>query len=445
MDWLIALSAALVVPQHAHRAAQLKASATPTLAVNTTAGSLVGATALVAGTTVGAGIIALPAKTLAAGFLPSTAALVGSWLYMAATGLLLAEVNLNTLCVLERDAVSLNSMAGETLGETGARASSAAFLFLHYSLLTAYILQGGTLLCELLPSVPEVWGATVFAAAVGGSIVLASQAAVETANNALVVGVVATFVALLGFGAQQVQPELLLHADVGALVPALPVLPVAYVFQTVVPTCCFLLGCDLARIRIALLAGTGLPMLMFISWSAVILGSVPYDAASAAGGTFDPLLALREAGGAFGGVLRVFSLLAVTTSLIGFSYGLTDFFADLFGMDASLDEGKERPAEQKATLYALALVPPVAIATYAITEDPSLFFSVVDNAGTYGILVIFGLLPALMAWEQRYGADAEPLVEDAVPGGRAGLAAIAGGAAAVIGLETWEKVAGWAG
>ena len=58
----------------------------------------------------------MPAKTLAAGFLPSSAALVGSWLYMAATGLLLAEVNLNTLCVLERDAVSLNSMAGETLG-----------------------------------------------------------------------------------------------------------------------------------------------------------------------------------------------------------------------------------------------------------------------------------------------------------------------------------------
>ena len=116
-----------------------------------------------------------------------------------------------------------------------------------------------------------------------------------------------------------------------------------------------------------------------------------------------------RAGGAFGGVLRVFSLLAVTTSLIGFSYGLTDFFADLFGMDASLDEEKERPSEQKATLYALALVPPIAIATYAITEDPSLFFSVIDNAGTYGILVIFGLLPALMAWEQRYGADAEPL------------------------------------
>ena len=88
--------------------------------------------------------------------------------------------------------------------------------------------------------------------------------------------------------------------------------------------------------------------------------------------------------------------------------------------------------------------PPVAVATYAIAYDPSIFFEVVDNAGTYGILVIFGLLPALMAWQQRYGEDAEPIVEEAVPGGRAALAAIGVGAAAVIGLETWEKVAGWA-
>ena len=101
----------------------------------------------------------------------------------------------------------------------------------------------------------------------------------------------------------------------------------------------------------------------------------------------------------------------------------------------------QRPLDQRAILYALTLLPPLGFALW----DPTIFFAALDNAGTYGILVIFGLLPALMAWEQRYGADAEPLVEDAVPGGRAGLAAIAGGAAAVIGLETWEKVAGWAG
>ena len=44
-------------------------------------------------------MLALPAKTLAAGFLPSSGALFLCWVYMAASGLLIAEVNVNTLYV----------------------------------------------------------------------------------------------------------------------------------------------------------------------------------------------------------------------------------------------------------------------------------------------------------------------------------------------------------
>jgi hypothetical protein len=46
------------------------------------AGSVVGAAALVAGTTVGAGILALPTATVEAGFLPSSFAMVTAWIYM---------------------------------------------------------------------------------------------------------------------------------------------------------------------------------------------------------------------------------------------------------------------------------------------------------------------------------------------------------------------------
>ena len=72
-------------------------------------GTVIGSAALVAGTTVGAGILALPAKTLAAGLAPTATPLIGGWLFMAATGLLIAEVDLNTACVLDRDAVSISA------------------------------------------------------------------------------------------------------------------------------------------------------------------------------------------------------------------------------------------------------------------------------------------------------------------------------------------------
>ena len=72
-------------------------------------GTVLGSAALVAGTTVGAGILALPAKTLAAGLAPTVTLLIGGWIFMAATGLLIAEVDLNTACVLDRDAVSISA------------------------------------------------------------------------------------------------------------------------------------------------------------------------------------------------------------------------------------------------------------------------------------------------------------------------------------------------
>ena len=46
------------------------------------------AAALIAGTTVGAGVLALPAATAGAGFAASTGVLCGSWVFMAAAGLL---------------------------------------------------------------------------------------------------------------------------------------------------------------------------------------------------------------------------------------------------------------------------------------------------------------------------------------------------------------------
>ena len=99
-----------------------------------------------------------------------------------------AEVNVNTLCALERPAVSLNSMAEQTIGAAGARLSSAAFLLLHYCLLTAYILQGGELLLDaagglLSAPPPTALGAPVFAGTLMAALVRLSPPAIERANS----------------------------------------------------------------------------------------------------------------------------------------------------------------------------------------------------------------------------------------------------------------------
>ena len=61
-----------------------------------------------AGTTVGAGILAVPFTTQDSGFIPSTASLIGTYVFSVVTGLLLAEANINLMCELGKVGAQLN-------------------------------------------------------------------------------------------------------------------------------------------------------------------------------------------------------------------------------------------------------------------------------------------------------------------------------------------------
>jgi tyrosine-specific transport protein len=83
--------------------------------------------ALITGSTVGAGMLALPAVTAPAGFGPTAAGLVALWGVLLLEALLLAEVNLALMGAEgeegggggPRGVVTLRQMAEQTLGVAG--------------------------------------------------------------------------------------------------------------------------------------------------------------------------------------------------------------------------------------------------------------------------------------------------------------------------------------
>ncbi|CAN0905097.1 Tyrosine-specific transport system [Linum grandiflorum] len=113
-------------------------------------GSLPSAISLVAGTTVGAGILAIPAVTQESGFLASAFACIICWIFMVATGLLIAEVNVNTMCELGSGGVSLVSMAKRTLGSAGVQVACWSYIFIHYALLVAYVARSSDIITNNL-------------------------------------------------------------------------------------------------------------------------------------------------------------------------------------------------------------------------------------------------------------------------------------------------------
>lgn len=99
---------------------------------------------------VGAGILAIPAVTQESGFLASAVACILCWIFMVVTGLLVAEVNVNTMCEMGSGGVSLVSMAKRTLGAVGVQIACWSYIFIHFALLVAYVARSSDILTSFL-------------------------------------------------------------------------------------------------------------------------------------------------------------------------------------------------------------------------------------------------------------------------------------------------------
>ncbi|URE26801.1 Tryptophan/tyrosine permease family [Musa troglodytarum] len=363
-------------------------------------GSVTSGILLVAGTTVGAGILAIPAVTQEAGFLASAITCILCWIYMV-------------------------SMAMRTLGKFGVQAACWSYIFIHYALLVAYVARSSEILTNTF-NIPLWESATFFSLVFGGICYFGSQRVIGAINGFLVLGIVVSFTSLVGVASGGLQWQSLLQAHFEAIPQSIPIIALSFVYQNVVPVLCTNLEGDLSKVRTAVVLGTAIPLVLFLIWNAVILGTIPN--LDTTGALTDPLQQLRSENGIVGPIVEVFSFFAIATSYIGFVLGLSDFVSDLL----KLPSGQSKPLP-----YLLTLLPPLVLSLL----DPEIFFKALDFAGTYGVLVLFGVIPAAMSWSERYSKSSlTPITPPLVPGGRSTLIIVTGGALFVIFSEILKDV-----
>ena len=220
----------------------------------------------------------------------------------------------------------------------------AAYVFIHYALLVAYIARCGEILADdVFANAPVMLNSAscgaLYAASLGGFIFAADDARLERFNNALVALVLASFAPLLVLAFGNVDPANYAQGDWSAVPNTVPVIALAFVFHNVVPVTAQALEGDAAKCRTALVAGTAIPLAMFAAWNAALLGSVgerqaieAMDAVARSGGAIqaiaDPLASLRASSPLAATLATAFSFFAISTSFLGFVLGLTDFLAD---------------------------------------------------------------------------------------------------------------------
>jgi tyrosine-specific transport protein len=355
-------------------------------------GSVIGGMLLVAGSCIGAGMLALPILTGLAGFFPSLSMLLLSWAFMTFTGLLLIEVN-----GWFKNQVNLVSMAEESLGRKGRLTAWLSYLFLFYSLLVAYTAASGTIFSAIIASLFSIDLpaplASIFFTALFGYIVYLGTRPVDLFNRVLMVGLIITYLGMIVLGLSRIDIAYLLYSAPEYILLSLPVLVVSFGFQNMIPSLTAYMKGDLKRVRLTILGGSVITLLIYLIWSLLVLGTIdaPTIAISYQKGE-EATIPLRAVLGssAISHFAQGFAFFAIVTSFLAQGLTLTHFLAD--GL-------KKQPTRKNLTgLVPLALVPPLFLALY----NPQIFFRALSFAGGICAMILFGILPISMAWIGRY-------------------------------------------
>ncbi|GMH35072.1 hypothetical protein BSKO_02940 [Bryopsis sp. KO-2023] len=376
---------------------------------------IIGSALLVAGGTVGAGIVALPVKTAAVGLLPSAAGLIAGWAYMLLTAFIIVEVS-------ERcGGANFTRMAEMTLGRQWKAVSGALYMFVYCATLTAYIAESATFLGPFAAmafgqTLPPATLSVLFTVVFGGVIAMGSKA-VDTINGICVLVAMTAFLVLVVLGSTGLSPASLLFCNWAGAIQTVPIMIVAFTYHNMIPS---LLGYlkSAAAVRKALFIGTSIPLAMYLVWEVLILGSLP------PGTTLASVAEVVERMGSTGLVpaaINVFSLFAIVTSFLGVGMGCLDFVEDLVG----------RPNTGKGKGSCVGVVATMALPLAIACLCPKLFVAALELSGILR-LVLFAIIPVAML---RAGVQAS--------GGRRGWigAAVAFIAIAIICIDVVGKLA----
>ncbi len=350
---------------------------------------VISGTALIAGTTIGAGMLGIPLVTALAGFVPAFIATLSVWAFMVLTGLLYVEVALSLPA-----GANIFTMAGSYLGLRGKIAAAGMFLFLYYCLLVAYISGGAPLMGSLLQSffgiqLDPISSIVLFGVLFGGIIGFGVRA-INRVNLILSVAMFAAFALLISKGSSEVAIAKLSQGNWSKLCFALPVLFSAFGYHNVVPSLCTYMKQDRKSLRLSIFFGTGLALIVYLIWQWLILGSLSQEVINETLASGKPVTFALQALTGKSSLFRIgqiFGFFALATSFLGVAFSVVDF----------LNDGMKLKGNKRLFPVLLTFLPPGICAML----DPTLFETALGIAGGFGEAFLNGLLPIVLAWKYR--------------------------------------------
>lgn len=372
--------------------------------------------ALIAGTTIGGGFLALPTATAPCGAIPAAVGLILVWIFLLSGALSLS----NAIFMLKRNtthqqSISLFSLVRDCFGNTAGILAGLMFLLLIKVTLIAQLSKIGVLLKAAFPIFNrQIWTST-FSLLVFGFCIFSTKKKTETVNNVMTATMLTSFaflILLAGWSGWSVDG--LMRADYKSLLPslskskpwAIPIFIQLLIYNEVVPLVASRLN-DEDKVRKAIVYGSLTPLSMCLVWSFVVLGIVPYDPLLVDYGVvYDPLNKLGDIvlskgsliGKAFLASVNTLAGSAIITTVIGSILASAQYFDDVITAiieqwrHTNDNNNQKMSILRKLTTYTLAVAPSTAI---ALLGSSQLYYRATSFAGEFPCTLLYGLLPPL--------------------------------------------------
>lgn len=346
---------------------------------------------IIAGTTIGAGMLALPIASAGLGFSTAIIVLLLAWCLMTYTALLMLEVHQHA-----ETTATLNTLAKSLLGKKGQVIANFSMIFLFYALCAAYIAGGGSQIqvninewfgTSLAPQIGAITFAVIF-----GSIITLGTGTVDKVNRLLFTIKIVVLAGMFYMLTPYVQGQHLLEMPIeqGLIISAIPVMFTSFGFHGSIPSVVRYVGLDVRSLRKVMIFGAALPLFIYLFWQVVSQGIMSQENLLESEGLtgFIGSISTMLQNPKVSSAVTIFADLALATSFLGVSLGLFDFFADTLNKGAS--------KRDRVITALVTFVPPLGFALFY----PQGFIMALGYAAI-ALVVLAVFLPVAMVWVQR--------------------------------------------
>ncbi|MEZ9555153.1 amino acid permease [Vibrio splendidus] len=352
---------------------------------------MMGSSLIIAGTALGAGMLAIPMVLAQFGLLYGTLLMVLICFGTTYAALLLLEATIKA-----GGGLGLNSIARKTLGKQGQLLTNGLLYALLTCLLMAYILGAGDLLSKLLSNFGVELTATtsqvVFTLLVG-AVVASGTGVIDKLNRALFFVMLASLFATMVFLAPSMTQENLMqvtshdHVD---LIKTSAILFTSFGFMVVIPTLVsYNHEATDKQLRNMVIVGSLIPLVCYLCWLFAVVGNLSEEQFRSFKNVSDLMAAFEAQSPWVGNVLSTFTGLALLTSFFGVAMALFNQNKDMFNQNT-------------AVTYCISFILPLAGSLLAADK----FLQVLNYAGI--ILVFLAVfVPLVMVHKQRFMKVAE--------------------------------------